>query len=210
MIEFLRAIKLGAVNLFGVAIPGFLLLSFSIAGVAAPAIVFAIGIFHISSFPAELLGENKLEAIVVVVVFSYVAGFILRLSSPDGLDRISAEKVREYQSKSENECWPYTGKDDKYPYNNFWRYLKERKLDKLCKLVTWGNATDEKGTVIDLGKRSKTAVAQMKLKVLVSCPDLFAMIESNEAHVRLEHFRNYCRRSMQWLNHAFALSGVIS
>jgi len=26
----------------------------------------------------------------------------------------------------------------------------------------------------------------------------------------LEHFRNYCRRSMQWLNHAFALSGVIS
>ena len=107
MIEFLRALKLGAVNLFGVAIPGFMLLFFSVLGAIAPAIVLCMGLFH-TTLPFEILENYKLPTTVVVVIFSYVGGYILRFVLPDELDKKSAQVVLETMDEDEKSCWPYT------------------------------------------------------------------------------------------------------
>jgi hypothetical protein len=194
MVAFLRAIKVGAVNLFGVAIPGFLLMFFSLIGVVAPALAICFGYLHIGDFPIGLWESNKSLAIAVVVIFSYVAGYILRLSTPDEVDEPSAKGViKDYMKRGlelEIDCWPYAGDKDKYPYDNFWYYLEERGLTDLRREVKWGRAREKTGEAPQVpetkfDKRSKTAVAKMKLDVMVNCPNLFAEIESNEAHVRL-------------------------
>ena len=82
----MRAIKLGAVNLFGVAIPGFLLLFFSLSGLVAPTTALALGLFRTSDLPGEVWEKNKFLVVVVIVILSYVAGYILRLSTPDRRD----------------------------------------------------------------------------------------------------------------------------
>ncbi len=184
MIEFLRALKLGAVNLFGVAIPGFMLLFFSVLGAIAPAIVLCMGLFH-TTLPFEILENYKLPTTVVVVIFSYVGGYILRLSTPDELDKKSAQVVLETMDEDEKSCWPYTGNPtDKFPYEHFWLYLEQRGLNEVRRQVTWGKPLPGLSGP-QFGKRSKTAIHQMKLDVLVNCRDLFAEIESYEAHIRL-------------------------
>lgn len=98
-----RSIRVGTVDFFGILIPGLLAV-----------VVYAVGFF----IPLFLLVLNAtggdmtvipddptlLSFIVfVLLAFSYVLGYIIRLSSPDVLDRISARNViiQEMERRSE-------------------------------------------------------------------------------------------------------------
>src|SRR5687768_9774353 len=113
MIEALRAIRVGAVNLFGIAIPGFLILFVSFGGFVIPLLMLA-WIGGGAELPVLVTVYNSNEALVwmLVVVFSYVAGYILRLSSPDDLDEVSGRKVLTKMKPKEREVWPYTGDEE--------------------------------------------------------------------------------------------------
>ena len=102
MIEVLRALRLGAINLFGIAVPGFLLIFFTLVGFLLPVMTIAL---HVSNtnweFLISLYEDNAFIVIATGVLFSYVAGYILRLSTPDDLDEISATKVVKALSEKE-------------------------------------------------------------------------------------------------------------
>jgi hypothetical protein len=138
----------------------------------------------------------------VVIVLSYVLGYILRLSSPDKLDRISARYVLKGESTSKyfrQDEWPYSPSDplDKYPYFNFRNYLIRRGHAHLTKhLVTWGpdemsmNGKSwpdkgEDGKPIKVTKRSKSTVNKMKIDIRLYCPELTGLLEGKEGHIRL-------------------------
>ncbi len=201
MFELLRALRLGIVNIFGIAIPGFIIIFFIFFGLLVPIIsttFFLIGIDWSGS--TKFYENTKFEIFGLVVIFSYVAGYILRLSTPDDLDKVSAgqvletlekedEKYQREEDKKEQNMWAFSSKKnssgeyiDKYPYSNFKNYLKARNHIHLLKYVTWGEGieVDEK-----TAKRSKTAVNIMKLDIIQECPELSEIVESNEAHIRL-------------------------
>jgi hypothetical protein len=119
--------------------------------------------------------------IAIVLILAYVIGYILRLSTPDELDKRSTEIVlkdmeRAGQGSVMKDRWPIRLDDEgnKFPYFHFREYLDHRKHHDLAACVKW----DEK-------VRSKTFVNKMKLETLVRSPQLSAIIESNEAHIRL-------------------------
>ncbi len=95
MLEIIRALRLGAINLFGIAIPGFLMVFFTFAGFLIPIITIVL---HISksdwSNILSLYEKNNFIVAIIVVLFSYVTGYILRLATPDDLDKVSARNVR--------------------------------------------------------------------------------------------------------------------
>jgi hypothetical protein len=116
----------------------------------------------------------------LVIILSYIIGYILRLSSPDDLDKISAKKVLKRLTLEEKEVWPYTDKPyDKFPYFNFQKYLKARDLGHLLEHVKWGDETEE------TKKRSKTVINIMKIDIMHNCSTLYSFVEANEAHIRL-------------------------
>lgn len=217
MLNFIRSLKIGTVNFFGVAIPGFMLLFFSFIGFFVPVITLALCISNISwNYFESLYGEAKLVLLTIIIIFAYIFGYILRLTSPDELDKISGQivldKYRKDSKQSQNnqkspslfrklfkkseevpknpdwpknwedDGWPLSNEDgDKYPYYYFYRYLEKRNLgDATKELVTWGPPNDG-----DKFQRSKTAVNKMKMDVILYCPELAGLIESNEAHIRL-------------------------
>ncbi|HWT01815.1 MAG TPA: hypothetical protein VN256_16325 [Pyrinomonadaceae bacterium] len=235
MIELFRFFRLGIVNLVGVTLPGLLTLFFLGVGFLAPVVIF---VFNLAqrlagaeqsaawATAASLYGENKGVIILLVVTLAYVIGYVIRLSTPDELDRISARNVlkkmeeeltlgtmeklkkraetsggatagaaeeideglsREAVLAAEHDSWPYRGeKFNKFPYYHFKDYLESRGLEELTGLVKWGCPSVEDDSCADQPfKRSKTVVNLMKLEVGLRSPELSAVIESNEAHVRL-------------------------
>jgi len=205
MEEFVKSIRVGAVDFFGIIIPGVLLLSMSITGCFIPLLLIISGISGANIDWQAIYSENSSLILFVLVIFSYVLGYILRLSSPDELDRISAREVikkeRKIDPNFKEDGWPFNPEDekDKYPYSNFREYLVKRGHVELTKkLVTWcpdDQLTGDKptwegekgpdGKAILKTKRSKTDINKMKMKVRVQCPELSALIESKEGHIRL-------------------------
>src|SRR5262245_40341739 len=142
MIQILQAFRIGVVNLFGITVPGFLLLFFSFFGLLVPMINMALHISH-SNWGGflDFYQKNTFVIIAITLIISYVAGLILRLSSPDELDKVSGEVVLHSfeNNPEEKDVWPYTGKlDDKFPYFNFRKYLEARALNHLLEFVSWG------------------------------------------------------------------------
>lgn len=182
--DYLRAFSLGVINVFGVAVPGFLVLFFPAVGLFAPSLALAI---HASGADWQGAGallaryNPPLLAGTVLVVLSYVAGYILRLTSPDKLDLRSAQHVLAELGEDERKVWPYQGdRGDKFPYFHLRKYLEARGLKELVPHVPWGPDSDS-----ETAKRSKTAIHQMKLDILLASPGLTALVDSNEAHIRL-------------------------
>jgi len=199
MANVLRFLRVGLVNVLGIAVPGLLLLVFFVVGIAIPAAVVGIPLCQeflhsdkalcVWSVSAAWSG-NKSLLVALALVFAYISGYIIRLSTPDDLDKRSAKLVLEKMDReagkedyvaAKEDDWPTRLEDeDKYPYFHFKEYLQSRGLDPLAELVAWGPKK-----VTDASKRSKTHVNMLKLKVLAASADLSAVIESNEAHVRL-------------------------
>lgn len=197
MVEFFRFFRLGVVNLLGVTVPGFLVLFLLGVGFVLPlaAVFDDTAMVPAGHEPARLVSsmhdlylENRGIAISLVLIFSYLIGYLLRLSSPDVLDRVSAERVLDAmgagsgkpggQAAAEDE-WPFRGEpDNKFPYFHFREYLESRGLTDLATHVEWGPPGDR-------GKRTKKQVNLMKLEIALLSPQLSAEVESNEAHVRL-------------------------
>lgn len=197
MVEFFRFFRLGVVNLLGVTVPGFLVLFFVGFGLVFPvaALLDDVSVLPGEGPSPELLSssaaayrENRGMATSLALVFSYLIGYLLRLSSPDVLDRISAERVLHAMGRSTgrpgpeaaaNDDWPFRGEpDNKFPYLHFREYLESRGLSELAAHVRWGPPGDG-------GKRTKKQVNLMKLEIALRSPQLSAEVESNEAHVRL-------------------------
>jgi hypothetical protein len=191
MVGLLRSLRLGAVNFFGVGVPGFLILFLVTFGAIVPIAVLALYICGLdSSALTTVYAANKMEFVVSWLILSYVAGYILRLSSPDDLDEVSGRKVLAKLQRENETAWPYTGeRGDKFPYFGFRKYVSARGLDHLLSHVRWGPDPDaacaDEGVFEGSTKRSKTLIHIMKLEILNRQPELSAVVESNEAHVRL-------------------------
>ncbi len=199
MTDCLRFLRLGLVNILGITVPGILLVSFFSVGFLLPLAICTVPLCQrfvgcdscvtIEQL-ASLWTSHEVLVVSTTVVLAYIAGYILRLSSPDELDRISGNLVVEKMKReaatgqgadAKRDRWPYQGeRKNKFPYLHFRDYLDFRGLNECAALVTWG-----KGGQTGLSARSKTHVNMMKLELMMSSPDLSAMIESNEAHVRL-------------------------
>lgn len=191
MTQILQAFRIGVVNLFGITVPGFLLLFFTAFGLVIPVLNIAL---HISKTNwdgfLDFYQKNEFVIFAITLIVSYVAGFILRLSSPDELDQVSGRIVLDtFDNPEEKAVWPFTGEPgDKFPYFRFYDYLKARALTHLLPFVTWGPDHDkeqDKQKDAPRTKRSKTAVNVLKLEIMEKNADLSAMVESNEAHIRL-------------------------
>src|SRR3954451_21455608 len=142
MLEFIRAFRLGVINLFGIAVPGFLVLFLPAMGLGLPLVAGAARLGGYSpATAAAVFVENKGVLVAVTIVLSYVAGYILRLISPDQLDKRSAQhaiRVMKEQSSvpkavDEFAAWPCQDEQtDKYPYLHLREYLTRRGLAYLA------------------------------------------------------------------------------
>jgi len=204
MNEMIKSIRMGTVDFFGILIPGLLTIVICATGFFIPIVLLILDLTETNN-ARWAVADSVLIAFIlfVLIVLSYVLGYILRLSSPDELDKISAKYVikreREISKYFEEDEWPYNPEDalDKYPYFNFRNYLIRRGHVHLIKnLVTWG--PDEKvmndefwpdkgedGKPVKITKRSKSTVNRMKIDIRLYCPDLTGLLESKEGHIRL-------------------------
>lgn len=182
MNETLRALSLGAVHLFGIAVPGFLLIFLASIGLFVPALAMALHFSHPNwGVVISFYERNQVLIVSMLLLLSYIAGYILRLSSPDELDQESAKHALRQMDDNERRVWPYQGKEgDRFPYFHFREYLEARGLHHLAEHVKWGPPGAS-----DRSKRSKTAVNAMKLDILLHQPNLASVVDSNEAHIRL-------------------------
>ncbi len=201
IMEYVRSFRLGIIDLLGITVPGMLILLILSLSLAVPflAVVSVIGessdaisVASIWESMSSFYEAAKVLLWLGLILISYIVGYIIRLSTPDYLDKVSAERVVEEweddldhadgESPQEDK-WPYQGEsDNKFPYFHFRDYLVARGFgENLAKLATWGNQK----VAPDVGKRSKTIINMMKLDIAIKKPDLAAIIESNEAHIRL-------------------------
>ena len=94
MEELAKSIRVGTVDFFGIVVPGFVAIFILVIGFILPMTsVIESTVSGRTIDWGELSSGSSTLDIAIVVVGSYVLGYILRLSSPDDLDRISAEKV---------------------------------------------------------------------------------------------------------------------
>jgi len=204
MNEMIKSIRVGSVDFFGILIPGLLVIVVCGFGFFIPIFLLILDLTGATNVPWTVTDSTLIVFILfVLIVLSYVLGYILRLSSPDELDKISAKYVIEREKKisryfNEDE-WPYDFNDplDKYPYFNFRNYLQRRGHTHLTKdLVTWGPdekvmngefwpATGMGGKPTKITKRSKSTVNKMKIDIRMYCPELTGLLESKEGHIRL-------------------------
>ena len=146
MEDALRAFRLGAINLFGGALSGFLLIFIAIAGLLVPFLAIALKLSGINwEAVTSFVFAYRWSLIGITLILSYIAGYILRLTSPDELDKKSIEHVLGQIEDEEKPVCPCSGKEgDKFPYFNFHKYLEARGHEELLKYVNWGENTDEK------------------------------------------------------------------
>jgi len=118
------------------------------------------------------------------------------LWTPDDLDKISANRVlkrmaEEYKTTKEDiaskDSWATKLENhDRFPYFHYKEYLKARGLKKLSNLVNWGPpSVINKENTKKIFQRTKSQINMMKLEILNESSDLSAIVESNEAHIRL-------------------------
>ncbi|HBY07645.1 MAG TPA: hypothetical protein DEH22_07620 [Chloroflexi bacterium] len=93
MNELAKSIRVGTVNFFGIIVPGVLVITMLGLGFFWPAITLISDLVDIVIPWLELYQNFTWLILGVLIVFAYVFGYILRLSSPDELDRISACQV---------------------------------------------------------------------------------------------------------------------
>ena len=192
MSEVLRVFRLGVINLLGVTVPGLMFIIILVSGFAAPFVLvlqhLSISLspnLQISKFPdLPPLGTIPVAWVIILTfIMAYTIGYIIRLSTPDKLDKISGDHVIKEMGgieKAEEEHWPYRKEtNEKFPYFYTKDYLEHRGHNELLELVTWGK--DNKDTL----PRSKTIINKMKVETEMRSPELSAVIESNEAHIRL-------------------------
>ena len=216
MTECLRFLRVGVINVLGVMVPGILLIFLLMVGFVFPVIIAALPLGQVTvgsdaTVSWERVGAvwsaNKALLLFLAAVMGYVAGYVVRLSTPDSLDRISADMVlrkmddeysvdthvpgaRERPSVAEAcrcgtaaaaDHWPYRGEPgNKFPYYHFKDYLLWRGLNECAGFVAWASPEDAGSA-----RRSKTHVHMMRLEVQAKSPELAGILESNEAHVRL-------------------------
>lgn len=201
MEDIIKSVRLGTIDFFGILIPGLLAVVIFGVGFFIPLLLLILDITGpVSLFQGEPEPSVVVFILFVLTVLAYVLGYVLRLSSPDELDRVSGEYVTKRErklNKSFKEEWPYDYEDplDKYPYFNFRTYLIKRGHTHLTRdLVTWGPDDqvglpwlDENGRKpsVLVTKRSKTTVNKMKLDIRLYCPQLTGLLESKEGHIRL-------------------------
>jgi hypothetical protein len=203
MNEMIKSIRVGTVDFFGILVPGLLAVVMCSIGFFIPLFLLILDLTRVHANGVVLDSTWVVFTLFVIVVFSYVLGYILRLSSPDELDKISARKVVARESKINDHFpmdeWPFNPENpiDKYPYFNFRNYLIRRGHAHLTKdLVTWGS--DEKamngelwpdkgkgGQPVKITKRSKSTVNKMKIDIRMYCPELTGLLEGKEGHIRL-------------------------
>jgi len=196
--DFLRFLRVGVINILGITVPGVILILFLSGGFLFPLTICVV------PFCQEVIGSdicvnweqaasfwtsNKTLFLFLAVILAYIAGYIIRLSTPDELDKVSAKivlkKMNDEAEKKEglsakDDSWPHQGEpDNRFPYFHFKNYLLSRG-ESCADLVTWGPPGSP-----GLSRRSKTHVNMMKLEVMTESPELSAIIESNEAHIRL-------------------------
>lgn len=204
MNELAKSIRFGTVDFFGIIIPGFLVISMYFIGCFTPILFFLVDVTHTEDIDWNAIYSNYwLLILLALIIFSYVLGYIIRLSSPDELDKESAKRVINSEIRKgvdiEKDGWPYDlgNPMEKYPYSKFREYLIKRGHEHLTReLVTWSadefpppGATwpDEAldGKAISMTKRSKTTINKMKMCIRMHCPELSGLIESKEGHIRL-------------------------
>jgi hypothetical protein len=178
MIDFLRGLGVGIVNLLGVAVPGALLLGLAAFGLALPSLVLALNLTGVA-VPAPQTWPKEIEwaALAGFAGLSYVAGYILRLNSPNDLDRSSVERRHRRKMMPSRVGFP-KGRNDHFPYLGLSEYVGKLKTSyALASLVVW----DEKNTE----SCDTTHVNMWKKDIELFCPELAAGVRSEEAHVRL-------------------------
>ncbi|HYO91538.1 MAG TPA: hypothetical protein VEQ40_07875 [Pyrinomonadaceae bacterium] len=102
MIELFRFFRVGIVNLVGVTLPGLLTLFFFGVGFILPLVILVFDFTQrlagvrpstVWAMVDSLFSSNKGIIISLTIILSYIIGYIIRLSTPDELDRISAKNV---------------------------------------------------------------------------------------------------------------------
>ncbi|HEV7892560.1 MAG TPA: hypothetical protein VGP08_18245 [Pyrinomonadaceae bacterium] len=102
MLELFRFFRLGIVNLVGVTLPGLLTIFFFGVGFIWPLLIFVFdlnqrfaGVEQAAAWEiiGSLYSSNKGIITSLIIILSYIIGYIIRLSTPDELDRISAKNV---------------------------------------------------------------------------------------------------------------------
>ncbi len=199
--EVLRILSLGIVNIIGIIVPGFLFVTLSIVCIVIPLFSVCIHLNNIlpDIWPCfewySIIGVCELDKkliVILVLIVSYVLGYVLRLGDIDHLDRKSAQHVWKIMSKehatlqedaTKNDNWPYYPNDKygRYPYLHTKSYLESRGLEEQAALVIWGDPSDTNKSP----QRSKAIINKYKVDVLNKSPLLSGVIESNEAHIRL-------------------------
>jgi len=190
MAELLRALRLGAVNIFGVAIPGFLLLFISGIGFLLPMLLLMSSIqgeyslatnfqWYDSNKYFQWYDSNKWLIVSVIILISYIAGFILRLTSPHELDKVSVKK-------RESDVWDHEYEKETFPYSRLKSYFNDYGHPDLAELVSWDPLKkDGEKLKGELRKCSSTVINRLKLDIALDCPGLSAFVDSQEAHIRL-------------------------
>ncbi len=187
MTDILRSLRLGIINILGVTVPGLIVLFFVTIGFLAPCILLIRDLTTATIGPLPS-GVPRLPPIgtvepasgtVVVLLVAYIIGYVFRLSTPDDLDTRSANwvvlKKMQGVPNAAKDAWPFRMEEgNKFPYFHFKEYLEKRNHKDFAQLVDW-----------DKDKPSKTSVNRLKLETRARSPRLSALIESNEAHIRM-------------------------
>ncbi|HEX2768108.1 MAG TPA: hypothetical protein VHN12_02385 [Geobacteraceae bacterium] len=185
MPELLRTFRLGAINLFGVTIPGFILLLISGIGFLLPTLFLVFAHYNRLSTIEDAWYEYKWIIFVVIILLAYVSGYILRLTSPNKLDHISAHSME--NTKEQSEVWNYKYEDEKFPYSGLKDYFNNHGHNDLSELVSWDSINKSDGNTQDLPITmcTNSTINRMKLDIALDCPELAAIVDSQEAHIRL-------------------------
>ena len=122
MNDISKAIRVGTVDFFGILVPGVLVITMWGLGFFLPIMALVMDLSNVKMSQIPIDTNNAILILFFLVIFSYVFGYILRLTSPDELDRKSAKHViaKEVQSGTDIEMdeWPFDPENekDKFPY----------------------------------------------------------------------------------------------
>lgn len=162
-----------------------------------------------AQFAAKILTSTQntpnmiwIAAFVFMLILSYILGHLFYRRDPKIPDIRSFERIsRNVPSDAELDAqyggsiteWKrqsfgcVTHEDCQFPYRHLYDYLKVRGHDHLLNLVTWNN---------DGGKRSKTYINMLKVRLQFYFPGKFRRVIRNEAHVRLATSTWYAGRAL--------------
>jgi hypothetical protein len=155
--------------------------------------VFDLGVFDLTdvlSLKNDLFGtDGALNGFWwMIVVISYLVGFVFYRQDPKVPDFISAKKAYKNTSKNGREMLavqPRNGdnvcsEDAEYPYYFLYEYLEGRGLNHLSKYIPWrGKKKDT------WHRRTKMYINILKIRLQFLVPEKCKDIVRGEAHVRL-------------------------